>query len=99
MNREISNGAPVLYPLQGDVKSTAGSSLAVVIGLQGRAVSSVSPNAGDVLVFVSGQWTPVGSLAAILVNGVIASNDLAIFVNGVSAIGTTLGIEVNGTPV
>lgn len=99
MNREISNGAPALYPLQGDVKSTAGSSIASVVGLQGITISTAAPNPGDTLVYINGEWTPFGAVASLFVNSVVVSQDLVIFVNGVSAIGSTLGISVNGTPI
>ena len=100
MNREITDGSPNLYPLQGDVQSTPGNTQARVIGLQGVAVSPTAPNPGDVLTYgIDNQWEPAGSSSAVFVNGEGVSADYLILQNGTLAFGTELGVEVNGTPV
>lgn len=83
MNREIFPGG--VYPLQGDVQSTAGSSTVTVTGIQNIPVSTVPPTDGQVLQFsaASVQYGPanVPLNQSIQVNGVAVSDDCSIFVN------------------
>lgn len=99
MNREIVPGG--LYPLQGDVQSTAGNNKARVIGIQNIPVSNAVPNDGDVLTYVESlnEYVPEGGTDVITVNNIRVSVDDVVFQNGILAFGTTLGIEVNGVPV
>lgn len=51
MNREIATSGATIYPLTGDVKSTAGSAPISVVGIQGIPVQQVFPVAGEVLTY------------------------------------------------
>jgi len=52
MNREIvGGGGASIYPLQGDVESTAGSSTVTVVGLQTIPVAVSFPSGGEVLTY------------------------------------------------
>lgn len=83
MNRELvmPSGAGV-YPLTGDVTSSAGNAPVLVTGIQGVSVSSQSPLGGANIQFNpnTGQWTPT-LRAAIQVNGVTVSDDYTVTVN------------------
>lgn len=58
MNREICGGGGAsIYPLAGDVSSTAGSPLVTVIGIQGIGVQSVTPSGGEVLTYDNSSGT------------------------------------------
>ncbi len=94
MNREvvIPGGAGV-YPLTGDVLSTAGDQTVRVIGIQGIPVQRISPEPGSYLEYNqnAGRWEPI-LRASIQVNGITVSDDYDISVNAVH-------VYVNGTPV
>jgi hypothetical protein len=87
MNREcIVPGGAGIYPLTGDVTSTAGNALVVVTGIQGIPVSASLPSAGSVLQYsVAGnRWepTPENAISSyITLNGTISSYDYEISVN------------------
>jgi hypothetical protein len=49
MNREIVPGG--VYPIQGDVESTAGSSVVTVVGLEGIPMPPAFPSGGEVLTY------------------------------------------------
>lgn len=99
MNRQVVPNS--LYPLTGDVKSTAGENTAKVTGIQGVPVSSTIPfRAAQILAFNPGtnQWEVVILNGAVLVNGILVSAEPIFTVN--SGSDTLIGtIEVNGTPV
>ena len=80
MNREIFPGG--VYPLQGDIKSTPGSSNVQVIGIQGIPIEVVTFAGGEVLEFNPNlnQWAPT-LRAGIQVNNVTMSDDYLITVN------------------
>lgn len=61
MNREIvGGGGAAIYPLIGDVQSTAGSSTVTVTGLQTVPIAQVPLDGGEVLVYndSSNNWVP-----------------------------------------
>lgn len=93
MNREvvIPGGAGV-YPLTGDVQSSAGSPTVRVTGIQGIPVEAVVPDPGAVLTYnaSNADWEPI-QRACIQVNGLSVSDDYDMSVN-------TTHVEVNGTP-
>jgi len=93
MNREIViPGGAGVYPLNGDVQSTAGSSTVRVVGIQGISVENIVPDPGAVLMFNqnNAEWEPF-QRACIQVNGLTVSDDYDISVNATH-------IKVNGTP-
>jgi len=58
MNREIvGGGGAAIYPLQGDVASTAGSSTVTVQGIQGVPVDVSFPTGGEVLTYDATEGT------------------------------------------
>jgi hypothetical protein len=94
MNREIViPGGAGVYPLTGDVQSTAGSSTVRVVGLQGLPLENIIPNPGAFLVFNqnNAEWEPI-QRACIQVNGLTVSDDYDMSVNATH-------VSVNGTPV
>lgn len=83
MNREIVlPGGAGVYPLTGDILSTAGNATVTVTGLQGIGIDPVNPSTGANLQYSSAtqKWEPT-LRAAIQVNGVTASDDGLISVN------------------
>jgi len=93
MNREIViPGGAGVYPLTGDVQSSAGSPTVRVTGLQGLPIESIVPDPGAVLTFNqnNAEWEPI-QRACIQVNGISVSDDYDISVNAIH-------IEVNGVP-
>lgn len=112
MNREIVGGGGAgIYPLQGDVLSTAGNNKVQVIGIESIPIHG-SPVDGDTLVYVvrGNFWAYEGGTLSILVNAVKVSFDKLVLVNGIPAIGAilvngkltklgTLGVSVNGTVI
>jgi hypothetical protein len=83
MNREIVNpGGAGIYPITGDVQSTAGNQLVVVTGLQGIPLESTFPLSGQVLEYNgnTNNWEPVLQ-AGVQVNGMNSSGDYIISVN------------------
>ena len=92
MNREIVI-PNVLYPLTGDVQSTAGSPQVRVTGIQGLPVQFIVPDPGAFLTFNqnNAEWEPI-QRACIQVNGLTVSDDYDISVNADH-------VSVNGTPV
>lgn len=61
MNREIvGGGGAAIYPLIGDILSTAGSSTVTVTGLQTVPIAQVPLDGGEVLVYneTSNNWVP-----------------------------------------
>lgn len=94
MNREIViPGGAGIYPLTGDVVSSAGSPTVKVIGIQGFPVQSGVPLPGAVLTFNqnNADWEAI-QRACIQVNGITVSDDYNIGVNSTN-------VYVNGTPV
>jgi hypothetical protein len=92
MNREIVQpGGAGIYPLQGDVTSTAGNNRVTVTGLEGIPLTPGPYSSGIVWQYVSSTntWQPILS-ASIQVNGVTVSDDPWVSVN------TTKPILVNG---
>jgi hypothetical protein len=84
MNREIvlPSGAGV-YPLAGDVASTAGNSLVAVTGLQGVPITATTGfDGGEVLEYDinTNNWTPT-LRAGIQVDNRTVSDDYLITVN------------------
>lgn len=93
MNREIViPGGAGVYPLTGDVQSTAGSPTVRVVGIQGIAVENIVPGPGAVLMFNqnNADWEPF-ERACIQVNGLSVSDDYDMSVNANH-------VAVNGTP-
>lgn len=84
MNREIvqSGGGAGIYPLVGDVTSTAGSPTVVVTGLQGTPLGMGVLRSGEELQYNGSvnQWQPILN-AVIQVNGITVSDDPTITVN------------------
>lgn len=83
MNREIViPGGAGIYPLTGDVTSTAGNALVRVTGIQGTPIAVALFAGGEVLEFNpnTNQWTPT-LRAAIQVNNVTVSDDYIVTVN------------------
>jgi hypothetical protein len=97
MNREIvlAGGGAGIYPLLGDILSTAGNQAVRVTGLQGIPIESGLPSAGAVLVYNQNvnQWQPIAN-ATMLVNLIPISDDYIITVNFVSI--QQFLISVNG---
>lgn len=99
MNREVFPGG--IYPLAGDVQSTAGQQSVTVIGIQGVPVENTPPSDQSRLVYQAStsQWqpTPIAN-DSISVNGVCISDDYDITVNApVGSNGTP--VQVNGSLV
>ncbi len=88
MNREIviPSGAGI-YPLIGDVTSTAGNNRVVVTGLDGIPLAGGFPASGANLQYISSsnEWEPVVR-ASIQVNGLTVSDDPLISVNTVKPV-------------
>ena len=84
-------GVVGIYPLSGDVTSSAGNSSVRVTGLQGISLQSGVPGAGAELQFNQNavQWQPL-VIAQIQVNGISVSDDPLVSVNA------TKPITVNG---
>jgi hypothetical protein len=80
VNREIFPGG--IYPLAGDVTSTAGNATVTVTGIQGITVTPGFFQGGEVLEYSAAthSWTPI-LRAAIQVNGLTVSDDYLISVN------------------
>lgn len=80
MNREIWPGG--VYPLAGDVQSTAGNPTVTVVGLQSVPVSAISMDGGEILEYsiASHAWKPT-LRASIQVDRVTVSDDYLITVN------------------
>lgn len=94
MNREIViPGGAGVYPLTGDVQSTAGSPQVKVVGIQGFPVESGVPLPGAVITFNQNdaQWEPI-QRACIQVNGISVSDDYDMSVNANH-------VSLNGTPI
>jgi hypothetical protein len=92
MNREIIvPGGAGLYPLQGDVQSTAGNNTAKVIGVQGVPVQALTLSGGMSWQYNPnvGAWQPILA-AQIQVNGITVSDDPWVSVN------TPKPITING---
>ena len=92
MNRElVIPGGAGIYPLQGDVQSTAGNAKVKVVGLQGISLESVVPASGSVLEYNvdTNQWEPRLN-AQIQVNGLTVSDDPLVSVN------VSKPIKING---
>jgi hypothetical protein len=93
VNREIVSGiAGSIYPLIGDVTSTAGNNRVTVTGLEGIPLTPGPYDSGVVWQYVSATntWQPI-LRAAIQVNGVTVSDDYEISVN------VTKQVLVNGS--
>lgn len=83
MNREIVGGAgAAVYPLTGDVTSTAGNPLVTVTGLQHIPILNQSLDSGAQLTFNANvnQWQGI-LRANVLVDGLGVSDDNIITVN------------------
>ena len=82
MNREIVGISAGIYPLIGDVTSTAGSNRVVVTGLEGIPLAGTFPLGGAGLQYLANtnQWTPE-LVATIQVNGLTVSDDGLVSVN------------------
>lgn len=93
MNREIFCATPAIYPITGDVLSTAGSSTVRVTGLQGIPIQQIVPPQGSMLEFNinTGQWQPI-QRASIQVNGLTVSTDYSISINAHP-------VSLNGVPI
>jgi hypothetical protein len=94
MNREvIIPGGAGVYPLTGDVLSSAGSPTVTVVGIRSIPVQSGVPLPGAVLTYNQNdnQWEPT-QRACIQVNGISVSDDYFIAVNAHN-------VAINGTPV
>ncbi len=92
MNREIvGGGGASIYPLIGDVTSTAGNATVTVTGIQGIPIASPFLDGGAALVYNANahNWQPI-LRATIQVNGLTVSDDFEISVN------VPRGILVNG---
>jgi hypothetical protein len=88
MNREIVlPGGAGVYPLIGDVASTAGNPTVVVVGLQKIPVQNVFPNNGANLEYNpnTNEWEPIVR-ASVQVNGLTVSDDPWMSVNKVKPI-------------
>jgi hypothetical protein len=96
MNREIFPGG--VYPLEGDVTSTAGSSSVSVTGIQNVPVSPIPPTDQQVLQYSAANKEYIAASitanASVQCNGVAVSDDYAIFVNNPGLHGQVL---VNGS--
>lgn len=88
-----------LYPVTGDVESTAGSSAVKVVGLQTIPVDDTAPSLdGEILLyrFSDNKWLVT------FVNDAVGVNARAISLNTILNIaGSTLvgAVDVNGTPI
>lgn len=83
MNREVViPGGAGIYPLQGDVQSTAGNQVVTVTGWQGTPIAVNTNESGAVYQFVqaANEWQPI-LRASIQVNGITVSDDPLISVN------------------
>jgi hypothetical protein len=82
MNRECVNIAGGIYPLTGDVVSTAGNQRVTVAGLQNIPIVSSTPGIATNLQYNvnKNQWTPT-PIACISVDGVVVSYDYEIAVD------------------
>jgi hypothetical protein len=83
MNREIAlPGGAGIYPISGDVASTAGNPQVRVIGLQGVPITNPGFSGGEFLEYDinSNTWNPT-LRASIQVNNDTASDDYLISVN------------------
>lgn len=83
MNREIvGGGGASIYPLAGDVVSTAGNATVIVAGIQGIPVTAAFLAGGEVLEYnpATHNWQPI-LRAAIQVNNLTVSDDYLISVN------------------
>ena len=83
MNRElVLPGGAGIYPLVGDVTSTAGSPSVKVTGLQGTPLELTTLLSGQELQYNANinQWQPTLN-AVIQVNGISVSDDPTITVN------------------
>ena len=92
MNREIVvPGGAGIYPLQGDVTSTAGNNTVVVTGLEGIPLTPGPYTSGVVWQYISSTntWQPILS-ACVQVNGITVSDDPWVSVNAAKP------IQVNG---
>jgi hypothetical protein len=93
MNREVViPGGAGIYPLQGDVASSAGNSTVKVTGFQGVALDNLTLTGGMTHQYnpSTGTWQPM-LVATIQVNGITVSTDPWVSVN------KTKPITVNGT--
>lgn len=92
MNREcVVPGGAGIYPLQGDVKSSAGNNTVVVTGLNGVALGSQTLVGGQVHQYnpATNNWEPT-LRATVQVNSITVSDDPYISVN------VTKPVLVNG---
>lgn len=83
MNREVvGGGGASIYPLTGDVTSTAGNTPVAVTGLQGVPIQAINLQGGEVVMYDPNlhNWVPT-IRAAIQVNGLTVSDDSIITVN------------------
>jgi len=87
MNREIVGLAAGIYPLVGDVSSTAGSPRVTVVGLQTIPVQNAVPSPGAGLEYNANtnEWEPT-LRATVQVNGLTVSDDGLVSVNVVKPI-------------
>lgn len=103
MNREIATGAASIYPLTGDVSSSAGSPTVTVIGLQNIPIQAGFIVDDDFLVYDNtlNMWVPrlivPGDLplATATTPGIVQPDDVTITVSGgvISAIPAAGGIN------
>lgn len=83
MNREVViPGGAGIYPLQGDVESTAGNQNVTVVGWQGTPIAPNTNESGSIYQFDQSvnEWVPI-LRASIQVNGISVSDDPLISVN------------------
>jgi hypothetical protein len=82
MNRECAVGAASIYPLSGDVTSTAGSATVFVSGLLGVPISNNPLTPGAILQYdqVTNNWTPI-VIGSVQVNSISISDDNIVTVN------------------
>lgn len=102
MNREVFPGG--IYPLSGDVQSTAGSNTVRVIGLSGISLSGVPTTQNQVYAFDvnSGTFliTSIPVNQSIQCNGVGMSDDYYIFCNNCDMeIQVNSSFPPNGKPI
>ena len=86
MNRECTAPGGGVYPISGDVQSTAGNARVVVIGLQNVPIAATPPSSGAMLQYNGSlnQWQPTSSTSgnsSIQVNGTGVSDDYWVAVN------------------
>lgn len=94
MNREIViPGGAGVYPLTGDVTSTAGNQTVTVTGIQNIPVQAGVPVVASVLTYNQNvnQWQPI-ERSSIQLNLLPVSDDYEISVN-------SNHIKLNGTPI